>query len=89
MRVERVAHGVGVPVLGQIDMGDLPARVHAGIGAAGALHVRAFARQRRDRRRQHALHGRLVGLHLPAGKGRAVIFDSELIARHFVSGPMQ
>ena len=40
MRVERVAHGVGVPVLGQIDVGDLAARVHAGIGTAGALHQR-------------------------------------------------
>ena len=38
MRVERIAHGVGVPVLRQIDMRDLPARVHAGVGAPGALH---------------------------------------------------
>ena len=37
MRVERVAHRVGVPVLAQIDMRDLPERVHAGIGAAGAV----------------------------------------------------
>src|SRR6187551_575445 len=35
MRVERVAHGSGVPIFGEIDMRDLPARVHAGIGAAG------------------------------------------------------
>ena len=63
-------------------MGDLAARVHAGIGAAGALHQRLSPLKRLDRRRQHALHGRLVGLDLPAGEGRAVIFDGELVARH-------
>ncbi len=55
VRIQRVAHGVGVPVLGEIDMGDLAARVHAGIGAAGALHQCFLARQRLDRRRQRAL----------------------------------
>ncbi len=39
MRIERVAHGVGVPILGEIDMRHLPARMHAGIGAAGALQL--------------------------------------------------
>ena len=73
MRVERVAHGVSIPVPAEIDMGDLAARVHAGIGAAGALHCCCFAGERRDGRHQHALHCQLVGLHLPAGKGRAVI----------------
>ena len=82
MGVERVAHGVGVPVLGQIDMSHLAARVHAGIGAAGALHQGLFARQRLDRRRQDALHGRPVGLDLPAGEGGAVIFDGQLVAGH-------
>ena len=36
MRGERVAHGVGVPFLREIDMRDLAERMHAGIGAAGA-----------------------------------------------------
>ena len=44
MRVERVANRIGVPVLAQIDMRDLAARVHAGIGAAGALHRVFLAR---------------------------------------------
>ena len=43
MRVERIAHGVGVAVLGEIDMRDLAERVHAGVGAAGALHRRPLA----------------------------------------------
>ena len=66
--IERVAHGVGVPVARQIDMRHLGARMHAGIGAPGALHQGLLARQRFDRRGQHALHGHLVGLDLPAGK---------------------
>jgi hypothetical protein len=43
MRVERVAHRVDVPVLGEIDMRHLATRVHAGIGAPGALHQRFLA----------------------------------------------
>ena len=82
MRIERIAHGVGVPVLREIDMRHLRARVHAGIGAAGALHQGFLARQRFDRRGQDALHGEPVGLDLPAGKRRAVIFDDELVAGH-------
>ena len=67
----------------KIDMRHLPARVHAGIGAAGALHQGFLAGEGLDRRGEHALHGDAVGLDLPAGKGRAVIFDGELVARHF------
>ena len=83
MRVERVAHGVGLPVPGEIDMSNLRARMHAGIGTAGALHRRFFTCQRLDRGHQHALHGRLPGLDLPAGEGRAVVFDGELVAGHY------
>ena len=43
MGVERVAHGVAVPVLGEVDMRDLAERVHAGIGAAGAADGDALA----------------------------------------------
>ena len=34
------------PVLGEIDMRDLAERVHAGVGAAGALHHRLLAGER-------------------------------------------
>jgi hypothetical protein len=34
MRVERALHGVGRPVAGKIDMGDLAPGMDAGIGAA-------------------------------------------------------
>ena len=66
-------------------MRHLPARVHAGIGAAGALHQHTLAGERRHGERQHALHGELVGLRLPAAKRRAVIFDDEFVARHNLS----
>ncbi len=38
MRVERVTYGVGGIFFFQIEMGDLPARMHARIGAARAGH---------------------------------------------------
>ena len=37
MRVQGVAHRVGVPRLGEIEMTDLSERVHAGVGAPGAV----------------------------------------------------
>ena len=82
MDIERVAHGVAVPILGEIDMRDLAERVHAGIGAPGAGDGDALAGEGRDRLGEHALHRGAVVLHLPADKGRAVIFDGELVAGH-------
>jgi hypothetical protein len=57
--------------------------MHAGIGATGALHHTLFARQRLDRRGQHALYGNLVSLDLPTAKRRAIIFNGALVARHY------
>ena len=64
-------------------MRDLRLRMDAGVRAAGALHQHFFARQGFNSRGQHALHGQLVSLDLPAGEGPAVIFNDELVARHF------
>jgi len=64
-------------------MRHLAARVHAGVGAPCPLHQSFLSRQRFDGRRQNALHGDAVGLDLPAGKRRAVIFYGELVAGHF------
>ncbi len=82
MRGERIAHGVGVPFLRQVDMGNLPERMHTGIGASRAVDADALAGERRDRIGQHALHRPVRGLDLPADEGRPVVFDGELIARH-------
>src|SRR5581483_10107043 len=82
LRGERIAHGVGVPFLTKIDMRHLADGVHAGVGASGALHRDLFAGEGFNRRRQHALHRGRAGLNLPAGKGRAVVFDKELVAGH-------
>ena len=82
MRVKSVAHGIGRPLARQIDMRHLRAGMHAGIGAPGPLYLGFLAGERLDRRGQHALHGHLVGLDLPAGKGRAVVFDGQLVAGH-------
>ena len=62
-------------------MGDLRQRMHARIGAPGAARNHVVARERLDGFGEAALHRRPI-LHLPAEKGRAVIFDGELVAGH-------
>ncbi len=70
MGVQRVAHRVFIPVLGEIDMADL------------ALHAHLLPAECLDCGRQHALHRGTVVLDLPAHERSAVIFDGELVARH-------
>ncbi len=82
MRIERVAQPAGRKIAGQIEMRDLRQRMHAGIGAAGALHAHGLADGRLDRRLERALHGRLMVLHLPAAERAAVVFDHQPVARH-------
>ena len=60
----------------------LAERVHAGIGASRPARDGLLAGEGRDGLRQTALHRRAVLLELPADKGRAVIFESELVAGH-------
>ena len=82
MGVERVAHGIGRPVAGEIDMGDLAERMDAGIGAPGALDRDRLAGEGGDRLLDRLLHRAAVLLALPADIGAAVIFDGQLVARH-------
>ena len=82
MRVYGIAHGVGVPALDQVDMADLPQRMHAGVGAPGAVDRDLLAAERLDGGRQHALHRRAVVLDLPADERPPVIFDGELVTGH-------
>ena len=63
-------------------MRDLAERMHAGIGAAGALNPHLLAANALIAVIDRALHGRRVVLDLPAGKRRAVIFDDEFVAGH-------
>ena len=82
MRVQGVAHRVLLPLLGEIEVTDLAERMHAGIGAAGAVHAHLLAAERLDRGRQHALHRGAVVLDLPADERPAVVFDRELVTGH-------
>ena len=82
VRVEGVAHGILPPVPRQIDVADLAERVHAGVGAPGALYADRFAAEALRRIHQQPLHARSVVLDLPADKGPAVIFDGKLVAGH-------
>ena len=85
MRVERVAHRVGPPVPAEIDMRDLTGSVDAGVGAARTAQRDRLAAEFFDRLLDRRLHGRLVGLPLPAGIGAAVILDVEAKAWHGAS----
>jgi hypothetical protein len=75
MGVQRVAQLAAVPVRGEVDMRDLAAGMHAGIGAPGAADRRRLARQPLDRGFQFALHRSIVRLPLPARIGAPVIFN--------------
>lgn len=61
---------------------DLPARVHACIGARSAGHPDLVREQLRERLFEVLLHGRSVQLALPAMQRRAVIFDNEADVPH-------
>jgi len=82
MEIDGVAHGLGVPVLAKIDMRDLAKRMHAGIGPSGGADDGLFARERGNRGGENALDRGAVILRLPPNKGRAIIFDRELVAGH-------
>src|SRR5262249_18684560 len=53
-------------------MSDLAACMHAGVGAAGALHQGFVAGERFNRRGEQALNGELIDLDLPTGKRQTV-----------------
>ena len=85
--VERIAHRIGVAVAPDVAMGHLGERMHAGIGAAGAIQVHRLAAESLQGRLYFTLHRRTIGLTLPANIGRAVIFQSKLVTGHASTVP--
>ena len=57
MGVQPVAKAARHEMFCDVAMRDLPQRMHAGIGAAGAVHANVLAADRLDRGFQRALHG--------------------------------
>lgn len=82
MGIQGIANRVGIPNLAQVDVGDLGTRMNSGIGTARALHEGRLAREGLYCCREYTLHSHLIGLNLPAGEGRAVVFNDEFIAWH-------
>ena len=60
---------------------DLGERVHAGVGASGALGQKLFSGEALDGVGESSLDGGLAGLDLPAVKGGAVIGEGEFEVR--------
>ncbi len=82
MMIERLRQAKWRPILGQIAMTHLPARVHAGIRTtSGGDGVRTRL-QTRQSGLDRTLHRWLIGLSLPPGKRRAIIFDFQGISGH-------
>ena len=67
-----------------VEVRHLPEGVHAGVGAAGAAHdVGCSPVMLAERVLDRRLHGRAVGLALPAGEVGAVVLDDHAEApRH-------
>ena len=82
MEVERLAHAERLPLLGEVEVRHLAQRVHARVGAASAAHASRLAREAEHRILERALHGRAIGLALPAEERRAVVFDGDAVAGH-------
>ena len=82
VEVHRPHHGFGRPVLFEIHMRHLTRGMHARIGAPGPANGNLLTAEGLDGTLQHGLHGRAIGLPLPAAEGTAVIFDGQLVAGH-------
>ena len=82
MRIERIAHRIAGPILGEIEVRHLTERVYARIRAPGTVDPNLLAAKSFERPFERRLHGRPVLLRLPAHKGRAVIFDCDPVAGH-------
>jgi hypothetical protein len=66
----------------KIEMRHLRERVHAGIGAAGAIDRCALAAEFLDRVFDDLLDRHALALALPADERRAVVLERDLVAGH-------
>ena len=70
----------------ELDVRDLPQRVHPGIGPPRAVELeRRGVDHRRDRAVELPLHGAGVLLHLPPAVARAGVFERQLVTRHSIT----
>ena len=82
MGIRGVPHRVRPPFAIEVDMHHLMGGMNAGIGAAGAVDAHRLPGETSDCLLDGLLNRAPVGLELPPGKRRPVIFDDEHVARH-------
>ena len=80
--VDGLAEQIATPDTRQLRMGDLRRGVDARIGASGPLDLDRATGDGAERGLDDLLNGETVRLALPADEGGAVVFESELVARH-------
>ena len=82
VKVQRLCQAERFPVTGQVAMRHLSRRVNARIRAAGGGDCMRSGFQLRQCRLDRGLNRWLIGLPLPPGKWRAIVFDFKCIAGH-------
>src|SRR5205085_3164275 len=78
VRVERAQPRAGRERLRDVDVGDLPERVNAGVGPASPVDARVRSLNERNGRLDPALNGWHPRLRLPAVVLGAVVLDGQL-----------
>lgn len=80
--IKRITHRISREFLGNIHVRDLRQRMHTGIRTSRSLHQAFLTRKAENSAFQNFLHRQAVVLALPAMKGPAIVFDSQLVTGH-------
>ena len=81
-RVDAAHPGRGRAHRAGVEVRHLRARMHAGVGAPGAVGAHRLAGDLRERALEHVLHGASMSLALPAAEGVSGVLEAEHDALH-------
>jgi hypothetical protein len=83
--VEREGQAPGWVVRFGLKVGDVPERVHAGVGTRAPIHVRRVPAYDLDRGFQRSLHGARTRLALPTLEGSALVLEIQTNVAHVLT----